>query len=175
MKADLRKTIVRKMKEQELIVKQQRDALLTQYLLKSSVYQHAKTIATYLSLPHEFDTGLFIRQAQADGKRIVIPKTYPHGCMIFVDYNPNDLELTAFGIWEPRSGQVVEKTHIDLIHVPGVAFNKGGYRIGYGGGYYDRYLADFKGMTVSTIYPYQLVDFQPDDCDIPVQEVLICE
>ena len=38
--------------------------------------------------------------------------------MIFVDYNPNDLELTAFGIWEPRSGQVVEKTHIDLIHVP---------------------------------------------------------
>ena len=175
MKTTLRKKIVREMKGQELIAKQQRDALLTQYLLKSSVYQHAKTIATYLSLPHEFDTGFFIRQAQADGKRIVIPKTYPHGCMIFVDYNPNDLELTAFGIWEPRSGQVVEKTHIDLIHVPGVAFNKGGYRIGYGGGYYDRYLADFKGMTVSTIYPYQLVDFQPDDCDIPVQEVLICE
>ncbi len=88
MKTTLRKKIVREMKGQELIAKQQRDALLTQYLLKSSVYQHAKTIATYLSLPHEFDTGLFIRQAQADGKRIVIPKTYPHGCMIFVDYNP---------------------------------------------------------------------------------------
>ena len=172
MKTTLRKKIVREMKGQELIAKQQRDALLTQYLLKSSVYQHAKTIATYLSLPHEFDTGLFIRQAQADGKRIVIPKTYPHGCMVFVDYN---LELTAFGIWEPRSGQVVEKTHIDLIHVPGVAFNKGGYRIGYGGGYYDRYLADFKGMTVSTIYPCQLADFQPDNYDIPIQEVLICE
>ena len=175
MKTTLRKKIVREMKGQELIAKQQRDALLTQYLLKSSVYQHAKTIATYLSLPHEFDTGLFIRQAQADGKRIVIPKTHPHGCMIFVDYNLNDLELTAFGIWEPRSGQVVEKTHIDLIHVPGVAFNKGGYRIGYGGGYYDRYLADFKGMTVSTIYPCQLADFQPDNYDIPIQEVLICE
>ena len=153
MKTTLRKKIVREMKGQELIAKQQRDALLTQYLLKSSVYQHAKTIATYLSLPHEFDTGLFIRQAQADGKRIVIP----------------------FGIWEPRSGQVVEKTHIDLIHVPGVAFNKGGYRIGYGGGYYDRYLADFKGMIVSTIYPCQLADFQPDNYDIPIQEVLICE
>lgn len=70
---------------------------------------------------------------------------------------------------------MVEKTHIDLIHVPGVAFNKGGYRIGYGGGYYDRYLADFKGMTVSTIYPCQLADFQPDNYDIPIQEVLICE
>lgn len=175
MKTTLRKKIVREMKGQELIAKQQRDALLTQYLLKSSVYQHAKTIATYLSLPHEFDTGLFIRQAQEDGKRVLVPKTYPEGRMTFVDYNPNDLELTAFGIWEPRSGQVVEKTHIDLIHVPGVAFNKGGYRIGYGGGYYDRYLADFKGMTVSTIYPCQLADFQPDNYDIPIQEVLICE
>ena len=175
MKTTLRKKIVREMKGQELIAKQQRDALLTQYLLKSSVYQHAKTIATYLSLPHEFDTRLFIRQAQADGKRVLIPKAYPQGRMTFVDYNPNDLELTAFGIWEPRSGQVVEKTHIDLIHVPGVAFNKGGYRIGYGGGYYDRYLADFKGMIVSTIYPCQLADFQPDNYDIPIQEVLICE
>ena len=163
MKADLRKTIVRKMKEQQLIVKQQRDALLTQYLLESSAYQQAGTVATYSSLPHEFDT------------RVLIPKTYPQGRMTFVDYNPNDLELTAFGIWEPRSERAVEKSHIDLIHVPGIAFNKKGYRIGYGGGYYDRYLADFKGMTVSTIYPYQLVDFQPDDCDIPVQEVLICE
>ena len=175
MKADLRKTIVRKMKEQELIVKQQRDALLTQYLLESSAYQQARTVATYLSLPHEFDTRLFIRQAQGDGKRVLIPKAYPQGRMTFVDYNPNDLELTAFGIWEPRSERAVEKSYIDLIHVPGITFNKKGYRIGYGGGYYDRYLADFKGMTVSTIYPYQLVDFQPDNCDIPVQEVLICE
>ena len=89
MKADLRKTIVRKMKEQELIVKQQRDALLTQYLLESSAYQQAGTVTTYLSLPHEFDTRLFIRQAQADGKRVLIPKAYPQGRMTFVDYNPN--------------------------------------------------------------------------------------
>ena len=95
--------------------------------------------------------------------------------MVLMDYDPNDLELTAFGLWEPRSERVVEQTHIDLIHVPGVAFNKKGYRIGYGGGYYDRYLAEFQGKTVSTIYPCQLTDFQPDNYDIPVQEVLICE
>ena len=175
MKADLRKTIVRKMKEQELIVKQQRDALLTQYLLESSAYQQAGTVTTYFPLPHEFNTIPFIKQAQTDGKRILIPKTYRNGRMVFMDYDPNDLELTAFGLWEPRSERVVEQTHIDLIHVPGVAFNKKGYRIGYGGGYYDRYLAEFQGKTVSTIYPCQLTDFQPDNYDIPVQEVLICE
>jgi len=175
MKVNLRKNIIRQMKGQEVIAKQQRDAVLTQNLLETLAYQHAKIIATYLPLPHEFNTILFIKQAQADSKRILIPKTYRNGRMVFMDYDPNDLELTAFGLWEPRSERVVEQTHIDLIHVPGVAFNKKDYRIGYGGGYYDRYLADFKGMTVSTIYPYQLVDFQPDDCDIPVQEVLICE
>ena len=56
MKADLRKTIVRKMKEQELIVKQQRDALLTQYLLESSTYQQARTVAVYLSLLKQLPT-----------------------------------------------------------------------------------------------------------------------
>ena len=163
MKVNLRKNIIRQMKGQEVIAKQQRDAVLTQNLLETLAYQHARIIATYLPLPHEFNTILFIKQAQADGKRI------------FMDYDPNDLELTAFGLWEPRSERVVEQTHIDLIHVPGVAFNKKGYRIGYGGGYYDRYLAEFQGKTVSTIYPCQLTDFQPDNYDIPVQEVLICE
>lgn len=174
MKVNLRKNIIRQMKGQEVIAKQQRDAVLTQNLLETLAYQHAKIIATYLPLPHEFNTILFIKQAQADGKRILIPKTYRNGRMVFMDYNPNDLELTAFGLWEPRSERVVEQTHIDLIHVPGVAFNKKGYRIGYGGGYYDRYLAEFQGKTVSTIYPCQLTDFQPDNYDIPVQEVLIC-
>ena len=175
MKVNLRKNIIRQMKEQEVIAKPQRAAVLTQNLLETLAYQHARIIATYLPLPHEFNTILFIKQAQTDGKRILIPKTYRNGRMVFMDYDPNDLELTAFGLWEPRSERVVEQTHIDLIHVPGVAFNKKGYRIGYGGGYYDRYLAEFQGKTVSTIYPCQLTDFQPDNYDIPVQEVLICE
>ena len=63
----------------------------------------------------------------------------------------------------------------DLIHVPGVVFQSKGYRIGYGGGYYDRYLADFTGKTVSTIYSIQQKDFQPDTFDQAVQEVLVYE
>ena len=175
MKVNLRKNIIRQMKGQEVIAKQQRDAVLTQNLLETLAYQHAKIIATYLPLPHEFNTILFIKQAQADGKRILIPKTYRNGRMVFMDYNPNDLELTAFGLWEPRSERVVEQTHIDLIHVPGLAFTTEGYRIGYGGGYYDRYLEHFSGHTLSTVYHYQVQDFIPENHDIPVQEVLIDE
>ena len=59
----------------------------------------------------------------------------------------------------------------DVIHVPGVGFNPAGFRIGYGGGYYDRYLADYDGHTVSTIYEFQKVEFQADCHDMAVKEV----
>ena len=76
---------------------------------------------------------------------------------------------------EPASDLAVEKSKIDLIHVPGVVFNAEGYRIGYGAGYYDRYLSDFEGMTVSMVYPGQEKDFTPDSHDVAVREVITCK
>lgn len=55
----------------------------------------------------------------------------------------------------------------------GLAFNNEGYRIGFGAGYYDQYLADFQGDTVSTIYSFQKFTFEPSFFDIPVKEVLV--
>ena len=76
---------------------------------------------------------------------------------------------------EPMSEEAVDKTEIDLIHVPGVVFNSQGFRIGYGGGYYDRYLADYEGISVSTMYQVQLEHFRPDQHDIAVKELIIYE
>lgn len=96
--------------------------------------------------------------------------------MDFVVYDPQQLVKTSFGLQEPQGNlEVVEASRIDLIHVPGLAFTTKGYRIGYGGGYYDRYLEHFSGHTLSTIYPCQVQDFMPENHDIPVQEVLIDE
>ena len=93
--------------------------------------------------------------------------------MIFVVYDEADLQITKFGLKEPRSEEALEKSAIDLIHVPGLAFNNEGYRIGFGAGYYDQYLADFQGDTVSTIYSFQKFTFEPSFFDIPVKEVLV--
>ena len=176
MKAELRKKILQEMKALSQEQKQAIDQALIERLLQHPFYQEAKVIATYLSFPHEFQTQELLEQALKDGKKVLIPKTYPKGRMDFVVYDPQQLVKTSFGLLEPQGNlEVVDASQIDLIHVPGLAFTMKGYRIGYGGGYYDRYLEQFAGHTMSTVYPCQIRDFSPENHDIPVQEVLIDE
>ena len=175
MKKELRQTVLKQMKKLSGKEKEQADNWLIQHLLNSAAYQKAQVIATYLSMPHEVSTAAFIKQAQLDGKRVLVPKTYGQGRMIFVDYDESRLQKSSFGLMEPISEEDVDKTEIDLIHVPGVVFNSQGFRIGYGGGYYDRYLVDFAGASISSIYSFQKSDFEPDYHDIAVKEVLIYE
>lgn len=176
MKSELRKQVLQEMKAIPREHKQAMDQALTDQFLKHPFYQEAKVIASYLSFPHEFQTQELIEQALKDGKKVLIPKTYPKGRMDFVVYDPQQLVKTSFGLLEPQGDlEVVAAYQIDLIHVPGLAFTTEGYRIGYGGGYYDRYLEHFSGNTLSTIYPCQIQDFIPENHDIPVQEVLIDE
>ena len=176
MKAELRKQVLQEMKAIPREQKQAMDQALTDQFLKHPFCQEAKVIATYLSFPHEFQTQELIEQALRDCKKVLIPKTYPKGRMDFVVYDPQQLVKTSFGLLEPQGDlEVVDASQIDLIHVPGLAFTTKGYRIGYGGGYYDRYLEYFSGHTLSTVYRYQVQDFIPENHDIPVQEVLIDE
>ena len=176
MKAELRKQVLQEMKALPLEQKQFIDQALIERLLHHPFYQEAKVIATYLSFPHEFQTQELIEQALKDGKKVLIPKTYPKGRMDFVVYDSQQLVKTSFGLLEPQGDlEVVDASQIDLIHVPGLAFTTEGYRIGYGGGYYDRYLEHFSGHTLSTVYPCQIQDFISENHDIPVQEVLIDE
>lgn len=176
MKKALRKQVLQELKSLSAEGKEVMDAWLNEQLLLHPFYKEAKTIATYLSFPHEFQTARLIEQAQKDGKTILIPKTYPHGKMDFVVYKPEQLERNSFGLLEPQGDfTILKPSQIDLIHVPGLAFNPSRYRVGYGGGYYDRYLEHFPGHTISTIYPCQIQNFQPEHYDIPVEEVLIYE
>lgn len=176
MKKTLRKETIAAMKELPQSVKAEADSQLTQRFIQLPAFQEAQTLATYLSMGHEFSTASLIQATLQSGKRVCVPRTYPQGRMEFVEYDPNILEKTRFGLLEPNeTGKVVDQSKIDLIHVPGVVFQSKGYRIGYGGGYYDRYLADFTGKTVSTIYSIQQGEFQPNAFDVAVQEVLVYE
>lgn len=176
MKSLLRKQILQQMKSLDKEQKSIMDQALTKRFLQHPFYEEARVIATYLSFSHEFQTKELIEQALKDGKQVLVPKTYPKGKMDFVVYNPQQLVRTSFGLLEPEGELlVVDPFQIDLIHVPGLVYRTEGHRIGYGGGYYDRYLDKFSGHTLSTIYHFQIQQFFPDDFDIPIEEVLIYE
>ncbi|MCR8967557.1 5-formyltetrahydrofolate cyclo-ligase [Streptococcus zalophi] len=170
-----RQEMIAQLKQQDPVLKMQTDQQLLEQLMTLKDYKEAKTIATYLSFDFEYNTSLVIDQAYKDGKRVLVPKIMSKGEMIFVPYDENDLSLSSFGVREPNSHQAILKNEIDLIHVPGLIFNHKGYRIGYGGGFYDRYLKDYEGATVATIYQYQLREFDPESHDIAIREVLIDE
>lgn len=172
-KTELRALVKAELKALDRTEKTRRDRELLEALMSSTSYRDCRVLACFLSLPFEVDTSLLIEQAQKDGKRILIPKTRPEGQMDFVDYDPSSLFKTPFGTFEPLQGEGIPKEEIDLILVPGLAWNVDGYRLGFGGGFYDRYLLDYPGQTLSLCYDFQLQTFEAEAHDIPVGEVLV--
>jgi 5-formyltetrahydrofolate cyclo-ligase len=112
-------------------------------ILASDEYAAASTIFTYVGVDSEILTLPLIEAALASGKRICVPKTYPNSVMDAVQINDvNDLIATYRGLLEPADGNaaIVPQNEIELIIVPCLSCDPFGNRIGYGGGYYDRYL-----------------------------------
>lgn len=175
MKKILRKRGLLLLKQQSPERKELADQRLLDKFLASPAYGQAEVLATYLSLDHEVNTQALLEQARLDRKRILVPKVVKPGQMVFVDYDPEQLQPGVYGILEPKNDPdpQLALADIDLIHVPGLVFNRAGYRIGYGGGYYDRILADFPGWTVATVYANQLADFTPQTHDQAVKELFI--
>ncbi|WP_268912984.1 5-formyltetrahydrofolate cyclo-ligase [Lentilactobacillus sp. SPB1-3] len=119
-------------------------------LFSSPLFKSSQTIGVTLSMAGELDTQPIIDQGNATGKRMVIPRTLPNFKMEFVELNSEtSLEKTKFGVSEPINGSVINASDIDLIVVPGLAFAPDGARVGFGAGFYDRYLRNYVGETVS--------------------------
>lgn len=173
-KKKLRKIILAELNELNSEVKKQNEEHLLSQLFQSDYFLKAKTVGLTLSQKIEIDTQPIIEKCHALGKKMVIPRTGPQGKMDFCLYDAaTSLETTPFGILEPMStSPSVDKRQIDLLIVPGVAFSMEGYRIGFGAGFYDRYLADYQGDTVSLALKLQIRnDWTPDSYDIPVKKV----
>lgn len=149
---------------------------LYERLLTSPEWEKSQTIAVTLSTGFELDTQPIIDAAKTDRKQVVIPKTFANREMVFVPYTDAiNLSRTAYGILEPENGTPVNKDQIDLIIVPGLGFTKKGERLGFGGGYYDRFLADYHGRTVTLAFDAQLFktpEWRVRDHDVLVQHVI---
>ncbi|GBG94108.1 5-formyltetrahydrofolate cyclo-ligase [Ligilactobacillus salitolerans] len=155
----------------------QAEIIIYQKLINSNLWQNAKTIGLTLSNPGEFDTQPLIGLANAVGKRVVVPRTRPARKMDFCQLTPQTpLVLTKFGVYEPDEQiAAVNKEQIDLLVVPGLAFSAAGDRIGFGGGFYDRFLADYRGIVVSCAEPKRFFaekNWASEDTDQLIANVL---
>jgi len=136
--------------------KMELDATIQSRLLALAGYANADTIFTYVSKPIEVDTIALIEAAFANHKQVAVPRCVPNTCdMEFYEITSlSDLEKGKFGVLEPipSKTRLISDYSKGLCIVPGLSFDAQGYRLGYGMGYYDRFLAEFKGDTVGICY-----------------------
>lgn len=129
------------------------------HLLLWPPYRDAKTVMAYVSVGAEVETGALLEMILSAGKRLALPRCKPDGIMEAP--HSSTLDCLRPGLWgipeHPQDTPSLSKADIDLILVPGLLFDAHGDRLGQGGGYYDRFLADFAGMTCGLAFAAQTV------------------
>ena len=134
-------------------------------LLGSEFYRAARTVGLYCPIQNEVHTELLARRCLADAKQLFYPRVSGNDLDFVEVKSLAELAPGAFGILEPRGKSPVPISAIDLLVVPGVAFDLHGHRLGYGRGYYDQALAGCSQdlERVGLAYEFQLVDRLPVD------------
>ncbi|MDZ5470996.1 5-formyltetrahydrofolate cyclo-ligase (plasmid) [Bacillus sp. 31A1R] len=151
--------------------------IIAQKLFQNPSWIKATTIAVTLSNPPEVDTFQIIRKAWEEGKKVVVPKCLPKtremDFRILTKFS--QLESVYSGLLEPIESEteLIAKKDIQLVIVPGLGFSRKGFRLGFGGGYYDRFLIEYEGDTLSLAFEQQILESVPvEEHDIPVKQII---
>ena len=135
------------------------EELILDYLRHLPEWKEAKIIALTKSMPMEFSLEKVVHLARKMNKTIVVPVTLPYRQMKFAFWDEKtEFQKNSFGVEEPIHPVWVEQDQIDLVIVPGLAYSKKGERLGFGGGYYDRFLEKLNYSTMSLAYKEQVYD-----------------
>lgn len=154
-------------------IRQASDDLGRQFL-QSPLYRAAKTVYGYLPYNQEVRTVPMLEQALRDGKRVAVPKVYGDEMKFIYLEDLTQVEKGYSGIPEPILDGPVADDETALVLMPGLAFDPQGHRIGYGGGFYDRFLSqEPEHPTLALCYDFQVFDhLDTEQFDIPVDCVL---
>lgn len=178
-KSELRKYMVNKRSRIPAKIRTEKSEIIMNKLRSLQVYNEAELILVYVSFRSEVETHSFINQALKDGKRIAVPMTISEGkqlipCEIS---SLDELAPRTLGILEPDRNNIKEVSgkDIDLAVVPGLAFDSHGNRLGFGAGYYDRFLPSLRkdAAKIGVCFGEQLVEQLPVEAfDVPLDGVL---
>ena len=161
-KQKLRRASREKRENLDLQKKREADLKISENVKRLKEYPSAKTLLIYMSTPIEVDTKNIIINAWADGKKVAVPRCIDGTRDMEFHYieSFDDVEPGSFSVLEPKEDKpIVTDFSGCLMIVPGMQFDMNGYRIGYGKGYYDRYMIKFTGISVGICYSDELKPF----------------
>ncbi|WP_125153813.1 5-formyltetrahydrofolate cyclo-ligase [Clostridium rectalis] len=147
-------------------------------LIQSNFYKNSNCIFVFVSYKTEVDTHLIIKKALQDGKTVCVPKVISKekGMVAVKIKDFSELLVSTYGILEPKiCNNLVNPKEIDLVLLPGAVFDGNGGRIGYGGGFYDRFLVNVKPSVskIGLAYKIQVVKKVPmDELDIRIDGII---
>lgn len=175
-KIQLRKKILQNLSGMTADEYQLKSAKIRGSLMKDPAFIDARTIGLTISAPPEVDTIELIETCWSLGKNVAVPKCTPESRRMdfYVLENFNQLETVYMKLREPKTEETrfAAPGEIDLMIVPGVVYSRDGYRIGFGGGYFDRYLTRYTGATRSLAFKGQICESVPIEAhDIPVEGI----
>ena len=172
-KTELRAMIRQKKRAMSPAEIEEKSRKLGELLQQSEAYKNARSIYGYLPYNQEVRTTEMLRQAQLEGKRVAVPKCYGDE-MRFIWLDDLDrVEKGYANIPEPIDDAPIADDPDALVLMPGLAFDPEGHRIGYGGGFYDKFLAKEMHPTLALCYDFQMMNhLQTEEFDIPVDTVL---
>ena len=147
-----------------IINRDSKDESIFNNVINDKDYIAAKTIGLYYSINSEVDTIKLINYSLMSNKTVLLPKVEKDIINFYTVEDIDALKKGSFGIHEPFNGIVYYKNKIDLIIVPLVCFDKALYRLGYGKGYYDKYLDGYNGKTIGIAYDEEYTE------NIPIEE-----
>lgn len=177
IKQEIRSQYLIRRKEISSKQKTRWDLLISDRLYHLSHYINANTIHLYVSIDeqNEVDTRQIIQRSLKIGKKVVVPKMSENNSLEHFEIQSEaDLKPNPLGIPEPEKGREVQVSEIDLIIVPMVAGDMNRNRLGYGKGYYDRFLKNSDAIKIGLLYDLQIYpeDLPVESFDIPLDLIL---
>lgn len=169
-KKDIRAEVKRRRKEADEAVLHEHSLRILERFTALPAYRDASLLLAYVDAKREVETRLLMSKAWEDGKKVAAPRVDGDGVMHYYYLDSFDgLEPGSFGIMEPRKDCLLCEAEEGLLLMPGVAFDEHCHRVGYGGGYYDRYLEKHPRLVhIALAFEFQIFP------EVPYEEHDIC-
>ncbi|GAA0071466.1 5-formyltetrahydrofolate cyclo-ligase [Clostridium sardiniense] len=176
IKKETRKNIIKQRDELDITVKEAMDNNIIEKLMMNETYKSARGIFIYIGFGSEINTKIIIREALNSGKEVYVPKVIKKDMILIKIDSLENLVTSSYGILEPIGDKSdLDVNKLELIVMPGVAFDKSGNRLGYGGGYYDKFLEQNKieCKKIALSYDFQVLEkLEVEEHDIKVDLII---